>query len=109
MAGLVALRAGRRYQVFYIVFKSPTDTIPQHHFATAIGLENNQAQTLYLWRRHRMKVRALVAAENRAREEATVCAVYREALARELEGIFSTDSSLAGSSSQSEFGEHKPR
>lgn len=53
-----------------------------------------------------LKVRALVAAENRAREEATVCAVYREALAKELEGVFSTDSSLAGSSSHSElFGE----
>ncbi|CAM9934440.1 unnamed protein product, partial [Laminaria digitata] len=37
------------------------------------------------------QVRALVAAENRAREEATVCAVYREALARELEGVFSGD------------------
>eukprot|EP00903_Cladosiphon_okamuranus_P015598 g14403.t1 len=49
------------------------------------------------------QVRALVAAENRAREEATVCAVYREALARELEGVFSTDSSLAGSSSYPEF------
>lgn len=34
------------------------------------------------------RVRALAAAENRAREEATVCAVYREALARELEGVF---------------------
>lgn len=53
-----------------------------------------------------MKVRALVSAENRAREEATVCAVYREALARELEGVFSTDGSLAGSSSYPElFGE----
>ena len=38
------------------------------------------------------QVRALVAAENRAREEATVCAVYREALATELEGVFSGDS-----------------
>lgn len=52
------------------------------------------------------QVRALVAAENRAREEATVCAVYREALARELEGVFSGDGSLAGSSSCSGlFGE----
>lgn len=57
-----------------------------------------------------MKVRALVAAENRAREEATVCAVYREALARELEGVFSADRSLAGSSSHSElFGEYTTR
>lgn len=44
------------------------------------------------------KVRALVVAENRAREEATVCAVYREALALEIDGVFSGDRSLAGSS-----------
>lgn len=42
------------------------------------------------------QVRALVAAENRAKDEATVCAVYQEALARELEGVFSGDSSSAG-------------
>ncbi|CAM9798826.1 unnamed protein product [Ectocarpus sp. 4 AP-2014] len=44
------------------------------------------------------QVRALVAAENRAREEATVCAVYREALALEIDGVFSGDRSLSGSS-----------
>lgn len=43
-----------------------------------------------------LQVRALVAAENRAKEEATVCAVYQEALARELEGVFSGDSSSTG-------------
>lgn len=37
-----------------------------------------------------------MAAENRATEEATVCAVYQEALARELEGIFSGDSCSSG-------------
>ncbi|CAN0224169.1 unnamed protein product [Ectocarpus sp. 12 AP-2014] len=44
------------------------------------------------------QVRALVAAENRAREEATVCAVYREALALEIDGLFSGDRSLSGPS-----------
>lgn len=39
-----------------------------------------------------------MAAENRAREEATVCAVYREALALEIDGVFSGDRSLSGSS-----------
>lgn len=36
-----------------------------------------------------------MSAENRAREEATVCAVYREALANELEGVFMATGALA--------------
>lgn len=42
------------------------------------------------------RMRALVGAENRAREEATVCGVYREALARELEGVFAGDQNGVG-------------